>query len=173
MGKSAVGCQLLSARRTATDAPQAATPPSPESTTASVSNCRTSLVRPAPTATRIANSRARSAVRAANSPPRLAQAASSTSPASNITPSKNDWTGPRSASPRKPGCVSSKARLLSVFGYSLASSRAIAFRLAVAAAMDTPLFSRPTMNKSCSPRSLIQSYPSICAWFMTGTNTSG
>ena len=87
------GCHALSPLNSTTLPHSPTTPPISEISTASVNSCRKMRVRLAPSASRRATSRERSAARAANRLPRLAQAASRINPASSINPAMNARIG--------------------------------------------------------------------------------
>ncbi len=114
-GYSVGGCQLARPVRAIHANPQAHAPPRIEITTASTRIWRTMRQRLDPMAMRMAISRVRSAVRAANRLPRLAQAASSTIPASPSTPPENRAPARRKSRPSgQDGSASmSASRLLS------------------------------------------------------------
>ena len=75
-----LGIRAGAARTIAAATAQPTTPPATLRSTLSVSNCRTTRPRPAPSAPRMASSRRRAMPRARSRPATLAQASSSTSP---------------------------------------------------------------------------------------------
>ena len=83
---------------------------------------------------RMPSSRERSAVRAENRPPRLAQAASSTKPASAMTPSKKGVHRAAERVAQEAGLGQAKARALVGVGILFASCAAILSMSAAACA---------------------------------------
>ncbi len=89
MGAPGKGCHILICCNSVMLPKSPTAPPTKEISTASVNNCRRMRVRLAPSASRKATSRERSAARAANRLPRLAHAASKIKPARIINPAMN------------------------------------------------------------------------------------
>ena len=143
--ESAKGCQRLNPSSSPLANKIPTVPPSKETRTDSVSSCPSIRPRVDPTARRMANSRLRSAARAEKMLPRLAHAASKTSSASSIMPSRKARTGP----PRHlPSVQAYQTRISSSSGagYCLASWLAIVFRFSVACCGVTPGFNRPSIR---------------------------
>ena len=101
-----------------------AAPPPKASSTLSVSNCRTSRQRPAPSAKRTAISRRRSPARANSSPARFAQASDSTSPTGPDAPAR-----PSASAVRSHGRLRHVARSLQSVRLRLGSSGSIQSRI--------------------------------------------
>ncbi len=117
-------------------------PPISESTTLSVSSCRTMRRRPAPSADRTASSRVRTVARASSRLATFAQQMRSTKP----TTPRNSIDVSRRSLPIIESCSPSSVtpRPLLVSGNSDASASATVPRSASAALIVTPGFSRPT-----------------------------
>ena len=147
-------------------------PPRAESKTASASSCLRTCHRLEPMASRIANSRLRSAVRAEKRLARFAHAASNTRNASSIIPARNDRAGSPSMSPIKPGFVSLALKPSSA-GSCPAIWVAIALRLSVACCGVTSGFSLPTTQRLCDPRHERKSDPSLSGLSTMGIQKSG
>ena len=118
------------------------TPPIVESTRLSVSSCRITRRRPAPSADRIASSRVRTVARASSKLATFAQHISSTNP----TTPRNSIDVKRRSLPITASCIGSIVTLRPwlVVGNSRASAEATAPRSEVAASNVTPGFNRPT-----------------------------
>ena len=102
-------------------------PPPSDSSTLSVTNCRTMRARLAPTARRIASSLRRSVARASNKFARLTQASSNTSPTTPMSTLLKLITELRMSGMNRPGVNNRTPRPSFSFGYSLASCSVMAW----------------------------------------------
>ena len=167
------GCQRASPASVTHAKTLAHAPPRIEITNASIRTWRRMRQRLDPMAMRMAISRVRSAVRAANRPPRLAQAASSTIPASTIMPPRKRRTAPPTKSPIIPGRASLNANVSSSFGFCRVMRAAIVFSSAWTWALVIPSLMRAIANTApFSLRDSSQLTPSSDASFAMGTKTS-
>ena len=164
-----------------------AIPPSAKSSVVSVSNCRTTLPRPAPIAVRTAISRRRTTPLASRTPARFAHAITSTTATIDISSVRKPatmtrspdgmgdegsalQTNERSVGPRPGG------RKWYFTGNSRASAAPIAAISADACALDTPRFKRPPSIIQSAPRVASNRPPDSgfsAAIIDAGTQTSG
>ena len=164
MGNLDTGCHTLTHRNSATLPHSPTAPPISEISRDSVNSCRRMCMRRAPSASRRATSRERSAARAANRLPRLAHAANTINPASSINPVTNACMGRPKKSPPRPGRANTKVIWPSSLGYVLSRMEPIEFRSAIACAGVTPSFRCPiTIPTQRFPRSFRPFHHSTCS----------
>ncbi len=148
--------------------------PATLTTAVSMSARRIRSHRPAPSASRMAVSRWRSAERASIRPARLVQVRRSTRPATPSSAAPKPATGPRSSVAINPGGVSTNRKPSFAHACSRPSCPAIVFSDASAAVEEIPSRKRPIRNTFCVCRRSSQSLPdSMCPTMAIGTHTSG